>query len=100
MHLGGTAKDFVYLVLMTWWLLSSPSTPLPWDDMATFDFIEYYSGVGRIGKMAHGVGYSAATFDIGQDIPGEGESAHSQMPHRSAFDMNGEAGYVFPISKK
>ena len=80
-------------MLLAWWLTTSPT--FAFDDIGVgFDVLEFYSGVGRIAKCAQAVGYTARAYDINYDTPPPGESVHSKLPHRSAFDMNGEAGYL------
>lgn len=71
---------------------------MSWDDvvaMGGFDLVEYFSGVGRIAKLAHYSGYVSRGFDINYDDPPDEESKHTGLPRRSAFDMNGEAGFVY-----
>ena len=87
------AEDFIYLVLLAWWLMSSGT--FKWHDVGEgIQVLEFYSGVGRIAKFAHHDGYVARSYDINQDVPPSGESSHSGMPQRSAFDLNGEAGFL------
>lgn len=78
---------------MVWWAKCFAS--LGWEVGPGLDVIEFFSGVGRIAKVAHGVGYEARAYDIDHDKPPQGESTHSNLPKRSSFDLNGEAGVVF-----
>ena len=67
-----------------------------WGDVGEgIQVLEFYSDVGRIAKVAHHDGYIARSFDINQEVPPPGESSHSGMPRRSAFDLNGEAGFLW-----
>ena len=81
---------------MVWWAKCYAS--LGWEVGPGLDFLEFFSGVGRIAKVAHGVGYAARAYDIDHDIPPQGESTHSNMPKRSSFDMNGEASYTLSMT--
>ena len=66
-----------------------------WGDVGEgIQVLEFYSDVGRIAKVAHHDGYIARSFDINH-VPPPGESSHSGMPRRSAFDLNGEAGFLW-----
>lgn len=58
------------------------------------DLVEYFAGVGRIAKTAYALGYESRAYEIDYDVPPHGESSHSNMPKRSSFDLNGEAGFV------
>ena len=82
-------KDFIYLVLLASWI----SKKYPWGDKP-LDLIEYFAGVSRICKLASWMGYEARGFEILYDTPPSGLAGHSKMPHRSAFDFNGEAGFL------
>ena len=63
-------------------------------ELGGYDLLEFFSGVGRIATVAHCSGYLARGYEILHDIPASGDSRHSGMPRRSAFDMNGEAGFL------
>ena len=92
-NIGLDSQDFIYLVLMAWWLKSSGL--FAWHDCGEgLDVIEFFSGVGRIAKFAHARGFESRAYDINHDDAPIGESTHSQMPRRSAFDLNGEAGFL------
>lgn len=83
-------KDFIYLTLMASWLVD-----LPWQRREEpFQFIEYYSGMARVSRLAQVMGYEARGFDISYDEPPSGTSPHSGRANRSAFDINGEAGFL------
>lgn len=86
--------DFIYLVLMAWWI---KEMGYGWDLGDGLDLIEFYSGVGRIAKSAFHMGLQSRSFDIDHDKPPLGESVHSNMPKRSSFDLNGEAGFLLAI---
>lgn len=93
-HFG--SKDFIYLVLIAWWLMSSEL--FSWKDIQDcggLDLVEFFSGVGRIATYAHSCGFVSRAYDINHDPAPEGYSTHSELPKRSSFDMNGEAGMLF-----
>ena len=75
---------------MASWLIN-----LPWINDPTYDFLEYYSGAARVSRLAQAFGYVARAFDVAYDSPPEGKSQHSGRNRRSAFDINGEGGFVF-----
>lgn len=76
---------------MAWWIKEMGHG---WDLGDGLDLIEFYSGVGRIAKSAFHMGPQSRSFDIDHDKPPLGESVHSNMPKRSSFDLNGEAGFL------
>lgn len=59
------------------------------------DVVEFFAGVSRICRLAHWCHYESRGFEIKYDTPPEGDASHSGMPHRSSFDFNGEAGFLF-----
>ena len=84
-----STKDFIYLTLMASWLVN-----LPWINDPTYDFLEFYSGAARVSRLVQASGYRARAFDVEYDCPPEGKSQHSGKKTRSAFDINGESGFV------
>ena len=54
---------------------------------ANYQFLEFYSGSGRITKLAGFVGYESVAFDIQY-----GELLANQHMKRSAMDINSNAG--------
>ena len=84
-------KDFIYLVKMASWV--STHFKLPWMEHQPLDVIDYFAGAARIAKCATMEGFQARAYDLLYDTPPAGESSHSQMPRRSAFDFCGEAGF-------
>ena len=42
------------------------------------------------------MGYLSRSFDLEYDRAPPGESVHAGRAKRSAFDFNGEAGFLFP----
>lgn len=91
MNLQRHAQDFVYLVILVWWIKCASFC---WDVEPGLDLVEYFAGVGRIAKTAYALGYESRAYEIDYDVPPHGESSHSNMPKRSSFDLNGEAGFV------
>lgn len=61
-----------------------------------FDMLEYFSGVARVSRLATAMGYLSRSFDLEYDRAPPGESVHAGRARRSAFDFNGEAGFLFP----
>ena len=88
----GESQDFIFLVLLASWM---DCFDLPWDHQPTLDVLEYFAGVSRVAKCAMLAGYQSRAFDIEFDNPPEGESSHSNLKKRSAFDFCGEAGFMF-----
>ena len=80
----------MWLVLLTSWIPTSPLfCPEP------LELVEYFSGSARISKWAHHQGYQCRAFDVDYDQPPIGmESKRTGRQKRSAYDMNGEAGFV------
>ena len=68
---------------------------LPWRREEPYQFLEYYSGMARVSRLAAVLGYEARGFDISYDVPNPGTSQHSGRANRSAVDINGEAGFLF-----
>lgn len=80
----------MYLLLLVSWTKPPLKSDVP------LEFIEYFSGYARLSKLATMAGYKTRAFDICYDVPGKQDySNHSGRKKRSAFDMNGEAGYLF-----
>lgn len=67
---------------------------LPWQREGPYEFLEFYSGMARVSRLAQVLGYEARGFDISYDSPPSGTSPHSGRANRSAFDINGEAGFL------
>ena len=83
-------QDFIYLTLMASWLVD-----LPWQPARPLDVIEYYAGAARVSRIASAVGFESRAFDIDFDKAPLGiESTHSGRCSRSAFDINGEGGFL------
>ena len=83
-------QDFIYLTLMASWLVD-----LPWQPPRPLDVIEYYAGAARVSRIAAAVGFESRAFDIDFDkAPLGSESTHSGRCSRSAFDINGEGGFL------
>ena len=73
----------------------SDSYVLPWDLHKPLDIIDFFAGAARIAKIGTIQGYACRAYDYIYDTPPPGESSHSKMPRRSAFDFCGEAGFWF-----
>ena len=85
------SKDFVYLIMLASWV----SLGLELDLGSGLDLVEYFAGVSRICRMASWRGYTSRGFEMKYDVPPSGFAKHSNMPHRSCFDFNGEAGFLY-----
>ena len=69
---------------------------MPWQPARPLDVIEYYAGAARVSRVATAVGFECRAFDIDFDkAPPGSESTHSGRCSRSAFDINGEGGFLF-----
>ena len=87
------SEDFIYLVLMASWM--GDSYHMPWEGHQLLDVIDYFAGAARIAKIGTIQGYTCRAYDCLYDTPPCGESTHSHLPRRSAFDFCGEAGFWF-----
>ena len=67
---------------------------LPWVSDRPYDVLDFYAGEARISRLATACGYHACAYDVRYDCPLEGESYHSGRSKRSAFDINGEGGFL------
>ena len=83
------SKEFIYLTLMASWVLN-----LPWKREKPFDLIELYAGLARVSRLAEACGFHASAHDLTYDAAPEGQSQHTGKARRSAFDINGEAGFL------
>jgi hypothetical protein len=83
------SKEFIYLTLMASWVLN-----LPWKREKPFDLIELYAGVARVSRLAEACGFHASAHDLTYDAAPGGQSQHTGKSRRSAFDINGEAGFL------
>lgn len=79
--------------------MASWLTNLPWKNDPTYDLVDFFSGAARISRLACASGYEARAFDINYDSPPMGTSSHSGRARRSAFDINGEGGFL-PLKSK
>ena len=77
---------------MASWLVN-----LPWGSEKPYDVLEFFAGVARVSRLAQLCGYNSRAFELEFDKPATGESRHSGRARRSAFDINGESGFV-PLS--
>lgn len=75
-------------------LASWTSTGYDFPD-TSLEVIEFFAGISRVCKLAQWRGFESRGFELNYDTPPPGLSTHSQMPHRSAFDFCGEAGFLF-----
>lgn len=82
-------KDFIYLTLMASWLVN-----LPWEGSEPFDLLDFYAGRARVSRLANCMGYVSRAFDLDYETAPAGESIHAGRSKRSAFDINGEAGFL------
>ena len=76
----------IFLVMMVHWMNISED--------ANYQFLEFYSGSGRITKLAGFVGYDSVAYDIQY-----GELLANRRMKRSAMDINSNAGMT-PLDLK
>ena len=84
-----TTKDFIYLTLMASWLVD-----LPWEGSKPFDLLDFYAGRARVSRLANSMGYESRAFDLEYEAAPKGVSIHAGRSKRSAFDINGEGGFL------
>lgn len=81
----------MYLILLASWISEGEE----WDVVEPLDVIEYFAGVSRICRLASWNNFAARGFEMKYDKPPDGYAQHSGMQHRSCYDFNGEAGFLF-----
>ena len=62
-----------------------------------YDLVEFFSGAGRIARLAQCVGYQSMAFDILYDTeakPGKGRAKAKGSKGRSCMDLNSSAGFL------
>ena len=68
----------------------------PLQSSEPWEMIEYFSGTGRISRLAAKSGIPCASFEIGLDLESEqNEKSKGPFPKRSRLDFNGECGFAF-----
>ena len=77
------------MVMMARWLVD-----IPWEHSAPFEMIDVDAGIARIARFAQACGFSSRAFELKFDEPPAGESRHAGRARRSAFDINGEGGFL------
>ena len=84
------AKDLVWLILLVSWLpLKKRSKP--------WQIIEFFSGRGRLSRLAAKAGFEVASFDINKRVPKNKRRSSRREHHfdkRQPFDINGEIGFT------
>lgn len=80
------------LVLLCGCLLQGPFGEA--QPLRRWDVIEYFSGTGRLSKMAAKAGLVVASFEILLDAP-KSKKRNKHFHPRSSMDMNGESGFAF-----
>ena len=78
----------IFLVLLVAWM----EDPADIDIKQNIEVIEYFSGVGRIAKVADYSGYCAVGFDMV-----DGVSKAKKTGRRNPLDLNSNAGLVLAI---
>ena len=87
----GLPKDFVLLVLLCGWLVAGP-----FKHRRSFEIIDFFSGKGRISRLAAKAKFSVAAYEILHDLTvSKRRRRNRRFPRRSFMDINGEAGIVF-----
>ena len=86
------AKDFVYLVLLVSWM-----DGLEFHPPLGFDLVEFFSGHGRLCRLASLAGYESRGYDVTYEPAPHGESKHSDGKRRSCYDFLGEAGFAWLV---
>ena len=88
----GRHKDFVLLALLCAFLAQGPLR-----NQTTWEMVEYFSGLGRLSRLAAKAGFPTASFDLNMDAYYRRKKPRKThpFPSRSYMDMNGEAGFAF-----
>ena len=66
-----------------------------------YDLIEFFSGAGRIARLAECVGYRSLAFDIIYDKQSKPKGRRTKAKGskgRSCMDLNTSAGFLFLLS--
>ena len=84
------SEDFVLLVLTCAWLVLGPLC-----DHEEWQLVEFFSGTGRLSRLAAKAGIRTASFEILLDH-GFKERRHKNkhVPKRSYMDFCGECGFA------
>ena len=84
---------FVMIVLMTTWLnFTSMDMEQP-----QYQCLEFFNGVGRIGRLAHNRGYSACCYDVLYDpVVKEAHDKNPKKPLKGGYmDLSSDGGFTF-----
>ena len=67
-----------------------------WAGKETWEVVEFFSGKGRISRLAAKAGYPTASFELELDTSFKNKPKKKNWPfsHRSFMDFNGESGYA------
>ena len=87
------AQDFVLLALLCSFLVQGPLR-----GSETWDVIEFFSGKGRLSRLAAKAGFKVASFELELDKNGKKnrrKPKRNHFPQRSFMDFNGEVGFAF-----
>lgn len=91
------AKDFILVVLLCGWLVQGPLA-----GSQKWELIEFFSGKGRISRLASKVGLPTASLEIllDKDDPRKGNRKRNQhFPQRSHMDFCGHVGFALLVSQ-
>lgn len=97
---GKRFQVFILLILLLHW-----QQFFDLSQSAEYHVLEYYAGVGRIGRLSAGLGYRAGCYDVAYDDPKHFESWPSsprskqrlrkpRASKKSAMDLTTSAGFV------
>lgn len=82
-------QDFVMLVLLCGSLATGAmSVESPWD------MIEFFSGRGRLSRMAAHAGLHVAAYEITMSVDEPSRKRNPMFPKRQTCDFNGECGFA------
>lgn len=94
MFFGGTAQDFIFLVLMCSWL-----SYVSLDAGCGWSVIDLFCGQARISRLAAKLGFRTASVDVkidGSDAPfRKKKRSKFPGPKRNFMDINGHSGFAF-----
>ena len=85
-------KDFILLVLLSSWLVLGPYN----GGCTSWEIIDFFSGKGRISRLAAKAGFRVASYEILHDLPtSKRRRKNRNFPRRSFMDFNGESGFAY-----
>ena len=94
LDLSRASQDFVLLTLLCAWLVLGPLR-----GQETWEVVEFFSGKGRLSRLAAKAGFKTASFEVELDrdfAMGKRRKCKTRrFPQRSFMDFNGESGFAF-----